>query len=799
MPPRQPHRSPSLRKRAPAPQRVTRIAAALLAAGLSAPLSGFAQLSGDAAQPIPLDRDWGFSLAPQIVERTVPEGTTPGSFSLGDNASADGSQTTLTGHAELRRYGSIIRADKLHYDADTDTADAYGNVRINDHGNLFVGPRAQMQLEARVGYMLTPTYHLNATGGSGKAERMDMIDDERTSFTHATYTACDCVKPSWYIKASRFDVDQGENVGYAHNGAVFFQGVPIFYSPWLTFPLSNERKSGLLPPTFSMNSSSGFDTTIPYYFNIAPNRDLTLRPRIMQQRGAFLGADFRYLGTTYRGTLTGEDMPWDAKAKLSNRYAIYWQHNQDLGNGFGAYVNYNKVSDKTYTSDLANNENIVYNGAQLLFQQEAGFTFNKGPWSVLTRVQRWQTLQSDIVPPYSREPEINVNYAKYDVGGFDYGATANFTRFQSSNVTMPEGNRALLDPYVSYPIVRPGWFFIPKAQYHLASYDLTRIPSTINSIEPSTVARNTSVAIPTLSVDTGMQYERHISLFGTDYIQTLEPRLYYTYTPYRDQSQIPVFDTAPSDFGLAEIFTSNTFVGEDRIADGSRLTAALSTRFINAGSGDERARFLVAQQYYFREQQTTMPNEAVSNAARSDLILGASFKLSNTFATQNAIQYNTGSSTVDRLNTGFAWSPEDRKVVNLAYRYTRANPTNLASTYLTTGIKQVVASAQWPITRNVYAVGRINYAFDSHRLVDGLIGMQYDAPCWVLGVAFQQYASGINSSGQPASGKRVLVQLTLKGLANVDNGLVTAFRNSVPGYVPPPPPAAPLSRFSDYD
>ncbi|MGI4985461.1 MAG: LPS assembly protein LptD, partial [Janthinobacterium lividum] len=213
-------------------------------------------------------------------------------------------------------------------------------------------------------------------------------------------------------------------------------------------------------------------------------------------------------------------------------------------------------------------------------------------------------------------------------------------------------------------------------------------------------------------------------------------------------------------------------------------------------TGDERARFLIAQQYNFRMQQTTMPNLTASDASHTDLILGASFKLSDTFATQNAFQYNQDTNRIDRLNTGFAWSPEDRKVINLAYRYTRVTST-LAQT--SGEIKQAVLSAQWPVMRNVYAVGRVNYAFDSHRLVDGLVGFQYDAPCWTLGMALQRYANGLTTSGNAATGTRFLAQLTLKGFSNIDNGLVASFRASVPGYVPPPAPADPVSRFSDYD
>lgn len=768
----------------------------LMLAVLALPGVGHAQLSGRAAAPAALDADWGYMLAPQIEERPLQSGQAGAVFAIGEQADgATDRDLTLKGAAQLRRYGTTVAADTLHYDQDTDLADAWGHVRLNDHGNLFYGPRAQLRVNANEGYMLSPTYSFNATRGHGSAERIDIVDEERTRITRGTYTACDCERPAWYMKASRFDMDQGSNEGVARDGVLFFQGVPIFASPWLSFPLNNDRQSGLLPPTVSINSTSGLDTTLPYYFNLAPNYDLTLRPRIMQRRGVQLGSDFRYLTQKYSGEATIEYMPYDSSAKRSDRYAVFLKHQQDLGAGFGAYVNYNRVSDNTYSTDLSTNTALLQTGTQLLYQQEAGVTYNNGPWSVLGRVQHWQAL-TGTSPPYSREPELDVNYRRFDVGGFDYGAQANYTYFRTTEDNMPQGQRVMLNPYVSYPVIRPGYFVVPKVQWHLASYNLS-LPNTIaNASQPNnTTDRNLSVSIPTVSLDTGMVFERRISLFGADYIQTLEPRLFYSYTPYVDQSKIPVFDTAEADFGAAEIFSENTYVGNDRIADGMRLTAGLTTRFINPASGDERARFTLAQQYYIREQRTTLPGESLNGSSRSDILLNASIKLFDTFATQNAVQYNPDGGQLVRANFGFAWSPAERRVVNFAYRYSRVNTYEADNGQ----IKQLVTSAQWPITRHLYGVGRINYALNSKRLVDGVLGFQYDAQCWTFGLAVQRYANGVQVNGSPASGTRVLAQLELKGLSKIDNGLISAFQAGVPGYQTPPPPPAPLSRFSNYE
>ncbi|BAO87317.1 LPS-assembly protein LptD [Caballeronia cordobensis] len=776
-----------------------RLVAALLSVPGLMPALAHAQLVGDAAYPQPLDGPGSLRLAPQLEERPLQGGQQPSTFLLSDKATGTSDEDMAAkGAAEIRRTVTVIKGDALHYDQDTDMADAFGNVRLINNGVSFIGPEAHLKVEANEGFMTNPKYHFNLTGGSGSAERIDMIDNERTRVDHGTYTACQCESdPAWYIKGTSFDFDTGADDGIAHNGVLFFQGVPVFASPWLSFPLTSGRRSGLLPPTFSVSSTTGVELTVPYYFNIAPNRDLTITPRIMTRRGVLMEGNYRYLSPTYSGSLDVNYLPNDRETH-TNRYAIFWQHRQNFGGGFGGYVNYNKVSDDQYPEDLGNASNQFLNGTQLLYQQEAGLTYNNGPWSVLAREQRWQTLQPS-TPPYAREPQVNVQYNKYNVGGFDYGFEADATRFTITTEGATDGNRLYFNPYLSYGINAPGYFVTPKVQWHFASYDLSHIATSqvAGSSPPVTgQPKNFTESIPTISFDTGLVFDRSVRLFGQDYIQTLEPRLYYVYTPYHNQDFAPIFDTAEADFGLAEIYTPNTFVGNDRIADANRLTAGLTTRFINPATGDERARFVIAQQYYFQSQRVTItPGQEPGQAKHSDLIAGAAIKLGAGFASETAFQYNVDNNQLVRSSIGFAFSPGERRVVNVGYRYTRSNQTTLANE----PINQILLSGEWPLTNRLYAVGRVNYDLASHRLVDGLVGFQYDADCWAFGFGMQRYANGVNTSGQPASGTRVLAQLTFKGLSNVDNGLVSAFRASVQGYQPPPPAAPPLSRYSDYE
>lgn len=751
------------------------------------PSHAYAQLAAEAAEPQRLDDPWGLRVAPQIGENTLRPGDRPAVAGMANTATGTANtDLSLKGAAELRRYGSVTTGASIHYDVDSDMVDAYGDVHLVHRGDSFAGPEAHFQIDANEGYMSVPKYRFILTGGWGSGQRIDLVDNERSILHDGTYSTCQCTnRPAWYVKASQLDIDNGDDQAVAHNGVLFFQGVPIFASPWLSFPISGDRISGLLPPTLSVSSTNGVDLTVPYYFNIAPNYDLTVTPRIMSRRGEMLSADYRFLTPANSGDIALAYLPDDAITR-TNRYSITVDDHWNIGSGFGAYVNYNRVSDSAVATDLASGTAFP-TSSTTLYQQEAGLTYSDGPWSVLARVQHWQSFTTS--PPYNREPQLNVQYNRYNVGGFDFGAEADATRFTTTEANATEGSRLVFNPWVSYPIVHPGWFFTPKLQWHFASYDLTSISSDAPAGQPKTFNTN----VPTFSLDSGMTFERTVRLFGQSYIQTLEPRLYYVYTPYRNQLFAPLFDTAEADFGLAEIFTANSFVGNDRVSDASRLTAALTTRFVDPASGAERARFVLAQQYDFRTPQVTLlDDESTADVARTGLIVGSSFSIGRGLTTEQAIQYSQANNYLTHATAGFGWTPEEGRVLNVAYRYTRSTVT-----LDNEPVNQFIVSEQWPLAHNVSSVSRINYDMRTHRLIAGLVGLQYDAPCWSLALAFEKYTNATSTS-EPSTGTRVLMQLQLKGFSKIDNGLLEQFRADVPGYTAPADDAAPLSRFSDY-
>lgn len=752
-----------------------------------------AQLITDTAQLKLFDSPWSLQLAPQLKEHPLIVGQRPATFILGESVTGRVEQDiTVRGSAEIRRHTLIIKADALHYDANTDIADLYGHVRVTQNGNTFVGSEAHLKIGAIAGFMSMPQYHFTMTGGSGRAQRVDLLDGKRSVFTKGTYTTCRYTScPTWYIKGSKFSFDLGANEGVVYNGVLFFGGVPIFASPWLSFPLSRARRSGLLPPMFLLSSNNGCELLFSYYFNIAPNRDMMLASRFISNRGILTQLNYRYLSPTYSGQITSEFLSNDAITK-TNRYALYIQHNQNFGNGFGGHLYYNRVSDGTYLEDLASSANQFVNDLQTMYQQEVEGTYNNGPWSMLARWQQWQTF-APLTSPCGRTPELNMKYTKYNISGFDLGTEANYSRFRSTATNSTRGARFFLNPYVSYSFQDPSYFVTLKVQWQLIiSYYLNNIGG-IGAL--SSQSKRFIESVPTFSLDNGLIFDRPVRFFCEDYIQTLEPRLYYVYTPYHNRDFWPLLNTSESNLEHAEIITPTTFISHDKIANENCFVAAITTRFINSRVGNEHARFVLAQQYHFQSQYVTFLSapfflEAVTH---SNLIFGASLKLGNIFASKIAFQYHIDNDHLTKANIDFFFNPGTCRVVNFAYHYTRQHTT------LTNEPRnQILISGQWPLSYRIYGIGRFNYDWGRHRIIDSLVGLQYNADCWVLGVGLQRYMNSINILGNQSSDTRFFAQLTLKGLSNIDNGLITAFRASVARYTPPPL-SRPQSRFFNYE
>jgi LPS-assembly protein len=785
---------------------------ALLTLALWQAHGAFAQDAAWIDAALPLRR------TPQLAE-TIPNserGLRP-SFVDGDRISGRPNlETVVEGNASLRRGDTVIHADRLEYYQPDDLAKAQGNVRVNQGGNVYEGPELQLKVETFEGFFNNVRYQFLDTGGNGNAERIDFVDSNVSVARKATYTTCRREDypgwvPAWLLTAATLTTDTEEGVGTATDASLSFMGVKSPAFPSISFPLNNQRKSGLLPPVFGVDSVNGIELQTPYYWNIAPNRDATLTPTFMTKRGINLGSEFRYLENSYSGVLRADYMPSDP-LRDRDRWGLWTTHSQTFDpKPFGldsltGTLRINRVSDNDYWRDFSRTPTL----SSRLLDSEAALNWSKGDWSGQVRALSYQTLQyslSPITPPYDRMPQLTANNNQYDWNGFDVSTQLDYTHFradsryapQLNGQVQPDGERAFGIVQVSRPWITPGTFVIPKIQLNATSYQF--------DAPLANGASSASRTVPTFSVDSGMVFERDTSLFGRSFRQTLEPRLFYVRTPYRDQSQLPVYDTAANDFNFATIYTENAFSGNDRISDSNTLTAGVSTRLIDPDTGNEAARFGVAQRFRFSDQRVTLPGGTPIDDRLSDVLLGAQINWTSKWTADTTIQYNPDSRKSERSTITARYSPGPYRTINAAYRY-QADSTPSAQD----GNKSIDIGWQWPLNdlwgdkgKNLgpgrgegggrwYAVGRMNYSLKDSKLTDGVIGVEYDGCCYIGRVVLERL-----TTGQVTANTRIMFQIEFVGFAALGSSPLRTLAQNIQRYRPLREPGETPSRFTNYD
>jgi LPS-assembly protein len=696
-----------------------------------------------------------------------------------------------TGNAEVHKGELDLYADRILYQQDSDEAEASGNVRMLTNGNEVTGPRARMRLNDSTGIFDEPVFKLAprevhdesisssnirlnepATQviemrGDGKAFRLEGTDQYR--LTDGRFTSCKPGQDDWYVNAEELRIDMDRQVASAHGASLSFLGVTTPEVSWFDFSLNNTRKSGFLPPSVGVSGKNGPEFLQPYYWNIAPNYDATITPRYMAKRGLQLLTEFRYLQPQHAGEFNYEILPNDSTAEGNDRYGISWHNISHFGNGLTGYVNWNRVSDDDYFRDLSGRLSIA---TQTYLPRDAYLSYSRsndlGNWSGMARVQRFQTLQDPLNPlpiPYERAPQLTFNYSNQDVRYMDLGVASELVAFD--HPTLLNGRRGTLYPSIALPISNASAYVKPKVGIHSTWYNLD---DPVRDDE-----RTPTRFVPIASIDSGLNFERDASLSGRDWVQTLEPRLYYLYVPYRDQTDLPQFDSGLADLNFAQIFSENAFTGGDRIAEANQLTAAVTSRLIDPNNGQEVFRALVGQRYYFSQQRVTL-QDGVSgrrDSSESALLGAMSGRVSRDWAVDSAIQYAMKANEVERFNAGVRYSPAPASVANVTYRYTNANQTTIGA------INSIDVSAQWPLARNWYGLGRVNWDIDGGKAVEQLAGLEYNAGCWVLRLAYHQFQT---STSQQTS--LFFLQIELNGFSSVGSNPISTLRNNIPGYMP---------------
>jgi LPS-assembly protein len=602
--------------------------------------------------------------------------------------------------------------------------------------------------------MEQPQYFLKENAARGTADVLHIQDSQHFSLDNATYTTCPAGNQDWQMNMSELEIDRDRQIGVAHSASVDFKGVPILYTPWMDFPLNQQRMSGFMAPTFGSTTKGGIELTLPYYWNIAPNFDATVAPREITKRGLMLNNEFRYLEPSYRGELHVDVLPNDSLAK-SNREHYSLLHSQSLANSLSGYVNYNRVLDDAYFRDLGNAVNVT---SQANLLQESGLNYNTGAWTAVARVQRYQTLQdpaAPIVAPYARLPQLTLN-ARQDYAGANVGFASEYVDF--SHPTLVNASRLVINPSVSYPLVsKPAYYVTPKVAVHSTYYAMGA--NNVGSLQ------NTSRTLPIISVDSGVAFDRELNLSGADYVQTFEPRAFYVYVPYKDQSLLPVFDTSQADFNFTNIFIENRFFGSDRIGDANQVTLAATSRLQEQNTGAERLKVILAERFSSITPQVNLV-APTNSTGKSDILLGASGRVTNPLSLDSLVQFDPNQSHTQLYNMAAHYRPEPGKVLNLNYRFQRNT------------LRSVDFSTQWPLSNRWHAVGRWNYSFPDQRILDSIAGLEYNQSCWTLRLVAQHFTTALKESNNI-----FFVQLELNDFINVSGSdPLILLKQSVPGY-----------------
>jgi LPS-assembly protein len=689
------------------------------------------------------------------------------------------------GDVELQRGALSIRADRLSYDIAEDRARASGSVRIDTGVAWFSGPEVELAVQRFEGHFLDPRYELVEIGAGGRAERVDFLGPGRSQAFNATYTSCPRDgpdEPAWVLKADRVQVDLDANEGVADGAVLRFLGTPILALPVIGFPLGDARKSGWLPPSLNIDNRSGFELSVPYYWNIAPNRDATLAPRIMSRRGFGLDAEFRYLETHHEGELRLDMIPDDRVAGIA-RGSLQWVHASRLPWGLEARADVARVSDADWWRDFPNRS------LSLTTRLLPGRLAVERPFSdagiealAYARLTKWQVQPDASAPietPFERSPQLGVR-ASGRGGWLHWEVEAEYNRFTvaTNDAASPPaqgGDRVHLLGSVSLPWRPPGAWVVPKLGVNAAAYDSA-------SLAPGSGLSPTRV-IPTFSVDAGIELERETEAFGMRLRQTLEPRLLYVNTPYKAQSGYPSYDAWAKDYNFVSAWSDNPFAGVDRVADTHQIVGGITTRLVDRASGAEALRLGLVQKVLLRTQQVApqadgRPDGPPLEQRFSDALLLGSTSVVPGWALDAAAQYSPDIQRTTRSLLGVRYSRGPFRNVGAVYRYSRG---------LT---EQVGLGWQWPLLERTpaagggsacqgswYSVGRLSYSLKDRRLTDSILGVEYDAGCWIGRVVVESVAIGRSEAST-----RLLLQLELVGLSRLGTNPIKLLRDNVPGY-----------------
>ncbi|MGO9038891.1 MAG: LPS-assembly protein LptD [Steroidobacteraceae bacterium] len=672
-----------------------------------------------------------------------------------DGASVDAQgSAVLTGHVQAHQDARSVAADSVTYDEKTGKLTVTGAVDFDD-------PRLRIRSDSGVYDALggasfdKANFQIFERNGRGFAQEMSVHPDGKVNLEKVRYTTCPVGNQDWMLQASSITLDTNQDQGTAHGVVMRFKDVPIFYSPYLAFPLGPERQSGVLFPSFGHSGQSGYQLEVPYYFNLAPNYDLTLTPGYLSERGVQLGGEFRFLTASSKGQIEENFLPNDALAH-SDRAYVHLTDITDLKPGLRLDTDIASVSDSSYFENFGAGTDQT---SVTFLERRADLLYYDDAWRVRAQLQNFQTIDTSVDAgdrPYSRVPRVEaVGLWPILDSKFEFFLDSEATNFVRE--VGPAGVRVALSPEIRWSDRTAGYFFEPAIGYHFLQYDLQNA----SYGEPSTP----TLTLPYARLDTGLIFERDAGSSG-QFTQTLEPRMVYSYVPYRNQNELPVFDTGTPDFNLVELYRTNRYVGSDRFGDADQVAIGMTTRLINQTTGAQYLSATVGQIRYLTLPEVTLPGETPQSTHGSDIISEVSLTAYKHWTVNLDYQVNPDTAQTDKSEVLIQYRPDPSEVVNLGYRFQQ----NI--------LKQYDGSFAWPIASHWNTVGRWVYSLQDHQTIEQLAGIEYKSCCWRIQVLQRRYV--INRNG--GLDTSIALQLELTGLSSVGKPANAFLSKEISGY-----------------
>jgi len=691
----------------------------------------------------------------------------------------DGGIYNVTGNVTLRRGDQFLGTDSIEFSQDTGTYTATGNVRYQDSGMRVVAERLEGDQNSDSHRIDNVRYQLTERRGNGGAERIEMQESKGRMFG-STYSTCPPSQRWWELRAQRIDVDTEEGTGVARNATLRIGKVPVLYVPWMPFPTDDRRRTGLLYPSISVSSRNGFDWRQPIYFNLAPNYDLTLTPRWMSKRGLQLGTEFRYLTDRGRGTfeleaLPSDDLTWRERPeeiadprippenyRKKNRGMARYNGSYNVNRSWQARANLYWISDPAWLEDSSS----TAEGVSISSLPSNIGIYGRGLYWTAAALAEYHMLSDntirEVALPYNRLPRTYLRWEQ-PFGRFLAGADTEAVRFEHVEPELkPGGSRLDLKPWVSLPLEGASWYVTPTLAWRYTGYQL----------DEAFTNRSPSRSQPIGTVDAGLFLDRTTRFRGESFLHTLEPRLFYLNSPYREQDDIPLFDTRPMSFSWGQLFRDNRYSGADRQGDANQLTLALTTRLIRESDGREKLSASVGQIRYFEDARVTLGGEVPVEKGSSSWVADTSYAINDRWTVGASYQWNPATRREDLATFRTRYLIGDDGIVNLSYRYRR---NVLRQTDL---LEQVDLSFLYPINPSWSLVGRYYYSLQAREVIEGIAGVQWESCCIAARLVGRRYVR--NTRGE--MNDSIQLEIELKGLGSAGPDNRGRLRRAILGY-----------------